>query len=210
MGDGRRCQPCEERLPRQHEPRDPDTAECDHRPDPPAEARRRLANPGRTPREDQPAGQHLLSIINDILDLSKIEAGKLGLEQTDVDLRAIAANVVSMLQERAQAKGLQLLMDIGPLPDRLQVIRHASASRCSITRATPSFTLQGQIMLRIFAFRSMNGAHLSVSEVTDTGPGIDSETQAHLFSAFEQADNSTTRRHRGMGLGWRSPAAWRS
>ena len=148
------------------------------------------------------AGQHLLSIINDILDLSKIEAGKLGLEQTDVDLRAIAANVVSMLQERAQAKGLQLLMDIGPLPDRLQGDpTRLSQSLLNYASNALKFTLQGQIMLRIFCLQVDERSALVRFEVTDTGPGIDSETQARLFSAFEQADNSTTRRHGGTGLG---------
>ena len=148
------------------------------------------------------AGQHLLSIINDILDLSKIEAGKLGLEQTDVDLRAIAANVVSMLQERAQAKGLQLLMDIGPLPDRLQGDpTRLSQSLLNYASNALKFTLQGQITLRIFSLQVDERSALVRFEVTDTGPGIDSETQARLFSAFEQADNSTTRRHGGTGLG---------
>ncbi len=148
------------------------------------------------------AGNHLLNIINDILDLSKIEAGKFTLERTDVALTGIAANVISMLQDRAQAKGLQLALETQALPHHLLGDpTRISQALLNYAGNAVKFTEQGGITLRINMLAETPESALIRFEVRDTGPGIDTETQAKLFSAFEQADSSTTRRHGGTGLG---------
>ena len=148
------------------------------------------------------AGMHLLEIINAILDLSKIEAGKLSLEETDVYLGSLLANVVSMLQERAGAKSLSLQQDIDlPLlhvlgdPTRLQqgLLNYA-------TNAV-KFTEQGQVTLRVRMLEETPADALLRFEVQDTGIGIGPEAMSRLFGSFEQADNSTTRQYGGTGLG---------
>lgn len=148
------------------------------------------------------AGNHLLGIINDVLDFSKIEAGKFTLEHTDVALTGIAANVISMLQDRAQTKGLQLLLETQALP------QHLLGDPTRISQAllnyggnAVKFTEQGAVTLCISMLAEDAESTLIRFEVRDTGPGIDAETQARLFTTFEQADSSTTRKHGGTGLG---------
>ncbi len=148
------------------------------------------------------AGNHLLSIINDILDLSKIEAGKFTLERTDIALTGIAANVISMLQDRAQAKGLQLILEAQALPHHLLGDpTRISQALLNYAGNAVKFTEQGRITLRISLLAEDADSAVIRFEVCDTGPGIDSQAQAKLFSAFEQADSSTTRRYGGTGLG---------
>jgi PAS domain S-box-containing protein len=148
------------------------------------------------------AGQHLLGIINDILDLSKIEAGKLTLEHAPVTMAAIAANVISMLQDRAQAKGLELRLETEALPHHLLGDpTRLSQALLNYAGNAVKFTEHGSVTLKIKKMHEDADAVLVRFEVADTGPGIDPETQAKLFSAFEQADSSTTRQHGGTGLG---------
>ncbi|HEX5801800.1 MAG TPA: response regulator, partial [Azospira sp.] len=148
------------------------------------------------------AGHLLLGVINDILDLSKIEAGKVALEQVPLALTAIAANVVSMLQDRAQAKGLQLRMESEALPHHL-VGDPTRISQALLNYASNAvkFTDAGSVTLRLRQVAEDAQSALIRFEVEDSGPGIDRETQARLFAAFEQADNSTTRKYGGTGLG---------
>ena len=163
---------------------------------------------GVTPRQAERldridiATQHLLGIINDILDLSKIEAGKLALEQTDVAIDAIVANVMSMLFERAQAKGIRLVADAEPIghrllgdPTRLQqaLLNYASNA--------VKFTEQGSVILRLRLEAEDAGHVLLRFEVEDSGIGIEADALERLFNMFEQADNSTTRKYGGTGLG---------
>ncbi|MDQ5916550.1 MAG: two-component system, sensor histidine kinase and response regulator [Pseudomonadota bacterium] len=148
------------------------------------------------------AGQHLLSIINDILDLSKIEAGKLSLEHIAVAPTAIAANVISMLQDRAQAKGLELRLEAEALPHHLLGDpTRISQALLNYAGNAVKFTEHGGVALRIRKFDEDATSVLVRFEVSDSGPGIDAGTQAKLFGAFEQADSSTTRQHGGTGLG---------
>jgi signal transduction histidine kinase len=155
---------------------------------------------GRLDKIDS-ATQHLLGIINNILDLSKIEAGKLRLENTDVVIGALTANVVSMLGERALAKNIQLIVDAPPLP-RLSgdPIRLQQALLNYATNAV-KFTEQGRIILRIRQIDENNQGILIRFEVEDTGIGIDAKQAGRLFNAFEQADSSITRKYGGTGLG---------
>ena len=148
------------------------------------------------------ATQHLLGIINDILDLSKIEAGKLVLDHSDMAIDSIAANVASMLFDQAQAKGIKLVADIEPIRDRVigDPIRLQQALLNYASNAV-KFTERGSVTLRS---RMVSAAENEVQvrfEVEDTGIGIAPDALGRLFNVFEQEDNSTTRRFGGTGLG---------
>jgi two-component system sensor histidine kinase/response regulator len=148
------------------------------------------------------AAEHLLNIINDILDISKIEADKLELEETLVDMNSILNNVSSILSERAKSKGIPLLIEHTSLslnlygdPVRLQ------QALLNYTANAIKFTETGSIILRILVQEENQESVLVRLEVQDTGIGISHEILPLLFSAFEQADNSTTRKYGGTGLG---------
>ena len=148
------------------------------------------------------AGEHLIEIINMVLDLSKIEAGKLELLETEFRPAAIFENVRSMLLERATDKHLQLLIQTGGLPDSLlgdptrlqQALLNYAANAIK-------FTEQGRVILRATVLVDEPEHVMLRFEVSDTGIGIEPEAQRRLFNAFEQADNSTTRKYGGTGLG---------
>ena len=148
------------------------------------------------------AGQHLLDLINTILDLAKIEAGKLVLEQAAVNVAAIVANVTALLQSTAQAKGITLVTDVAAPPDSLLGDpTRLQQSLLNLASNAVKFTDRGRVTLRVRA-EPDGDAHLRLRfEVEDTGIGIAPGVLARLFSEFEQADNSTTRRHGGTGLG---------
>jgi hemerythrin-like metal-binding protein len=148
------------------------------------------------------ASHHLLQIINDILDLSKIEAGKFLLEKAAINVGAIVANVASMLFDRAEAKGLKLLVETQPLPHHL-IGDSTRIQQALLNYASNAikFTATGTITLRMRMVEESADSVLVRFEVHDTGIGIDQQTISRLFSDFEQADNSTTRKHGGTGLG---------
>lgn len=148
------------------------------------------------------AGQHLLEIINTVLDLSKIEAGKFMIDEAPIDVAALGRNVASILSDAARAKNLQLVVDIEPIPPGLlgdstrlqQAFLNYGANAIKFTNA-------GKVELRIRVdAETDNDARLRF-EVADTGIGIDSEILPRLFSVFEQADSSITRKYGGTGLG---------
>ena len=148
------------------------------------------------------AGQHLLAIINDILDLSKIEAGKFNLEETEVSIESIAGNVVSMLFERAQAKQLKLQVDNQvPLQALLGDPTRLQQALLNFATNAVKFTESGSVTLRTKVEQNGVDRIMLRFEVVDTGIGISPETSAKLFSNFEQADNSMTRKYGGTGLG---------
>jgi len=148
------------------------------------------------------SGRHLLSIINDILDLSKIEAGKLQLENIDFHLSAVLDNVRSIIGEAAREKGLKIEIDTDHVPmwlhgDPLR-LRQALINYCG---NAVKFTEQGGVTLRALLLQDDDEGLLVRFEVTDTGIGIEVDKMDHLFQAFEQVDTSTTRRYGGSGLG---------
>lgn len=148
------------------------------------------------------AGQHLLSIINDILDLSKIEAGRLQLESTDFHLSAILDNVRSLIGEQARSKGLSIEVD----PDSVPVWLRGDPTRLrqallNYAGNAVKFAEHGTITLRADLLEDHGDAFLVRFAVQDTGIGIAPEILPKLFTAFEQADVSTTRTHGGTGLG---------
>ena len=148
------------------------------------------------------AGQHLLEIINAVLDLSKIEAGKFVLEETSVNIGSITANVLSMLGERAQAKKLTLVAETDSLPDGLlgDPTRLQQALLNYATNAI-KFTESGSVSLRARLEAETMDSVLVRFEVEDTGMGVTPEVAERLFSSFVQADNSITRQYGGTGLG---------
>jgi PAS domain S-box-containing protein len=148
------------------------------------------------------AGQHLLSVINDILDLSKIEAGKMQLECVDFHLSAVLDNVTSIIGQAARAKGLRIETDSGAVPLWLRgdVTRLRQALLNFASNAV-KFTEKGSITLRAILLED-DGAALRIRfEVQDSGIGIAPEQLSRLFKAFEQGDGSTTRKYGGTGLG---------
>jgi PAS domain S-box-containing protein len=148
------------------------------------------------------SAQHLLSVINDVLDLSKIEAGKFTLEEAPVVVSSLLANVSSILAERVKAKGLHLLIETGHLPHQLlgDPTRLQQALLNYATNAV-KFTETGTVTLRAMMQEETAESVMLRFEVQDTGIGITPEAMARLFSAFEQADNSMTRKYGGTGLG---------
>ena len=149
------------------------------------------------------AAQHLLAIINDILDISKIEAGKLVLENTDFSIKKTIAHVHSLVSNKAQTKQLQLNIEIAPeLPLMLRgdPLRIQQILLNFLSNAI-KFTDQGQINLVVRPLSQNENGMLVRYEVRDTGIGLSSEAQSRLFTPFEQADTSTTRRYGGTGLG---------
>lgn len=148
------------------------------------------------------ASHHLLTVINDILDLSKIEAGKLVLEDIPLHIDELVADVASMLTERIEAKGLTLKMELDYLPFELigDPTRIKQALLNYATNAV-KFTATGRITLRVHTVSDSNDEVLLRFEVEDTGIGIDPEVVPRLFTSFEQADSTTTRKYGGTGLG---------
>ncbi|MEP6504441.1 MAG: PAS domain-containing protein, partial [Betaproteobacteria bacterium] len=148
------------------------------------------------------AGQHLLQIINDILDLSKIEAGKLTLEETDFSLDTLLSTACDMVGERARAKGLELVVDTDHVPRRLRGDpTRLSQMILNLLSNAVKFTERGWVRLKGDLLDERDGRVLVRFEVRDTGEGIPLERQSELFNAFEQGDNTTTRRFGGTGLG---------
>ena len=148
------------------------------------------------------AAAHLLSLINDILDISKIEAGKLELEQTNFSLNAVLDNVRSLISDQARAKGLVIEVDHDGVPLWLRgdPTRLRQALLNYIGNAI-KFTEQGSITLRAILVDDGPERMLVRFEVQDSGIGIKADQLPSLFQAFEQADASTTRRYGGTGLG---------
>lgn len=148
------------------------------------------------------ANAHLLDIINVILDLSKIEAGKFVLEENVINIDSIISNVVSMLRDRAQAKQLQLLVQTQPIVlDLLGDATRLQQSLLNYTSNAIKFTELGSITLRTALLEETENSALLRFEVQDTGIGIAPDAALRLFSDFEQADNTVTRKYGGTGLG---------
>jgi signal transduction histidine kinase/DNA-binding response OmpR family regulator len=167
-----------------------------------------LRGPGATPEQSDRldkidnASRHLLAIINDILDLSKIEAGRLQLENTDFHLASLLDNVESIIGESARNKGLQIAItgDAIPLWLRGDPTRLRQALLNYVGNAI-KFTEKGAIALRATMQEDRGDELVLRFEVSDTGVGIAADPLARLFQAFEQADASTTRKYGGTGLG---------
>lgn len=148
------------------------------------------------------AGQHLLGIINAILDLSKIDAGKFVFDESAVNIPEVIANIQSMLSDKIREKSLRLTVEIPQLPAGLigDQVQLQQALVNYVTNAI-KFTEAGCITIRIGILEEDKAGVVLRFEVHDTGVGIAPEALDSLFSNFQQADNSITRRYGGTGLG---------
>jgi signal transduction histidine kinase/CheY-like chemotaxis protein len=151
----------------------------------------------------QQAGWHLLGLLNDILDTSKIDSGKLTLERSEFALDDVLNNVSNLIGSRASDKGLELVFDIArDVPQRLigdplrlgQVLLNYAGNAVK-------FTDSGEIDVEVRVLEREGRQVALEFAVRDTGIGLDAEQQKRLFQPFEQADVSTTRRFGGSGLG---------
>ena len=145
----------------------------------------------------------LLTLIDEILDFSRLEAGKLRIETLDFELRRAVEDVTAMLGQRAHAKGLELACFIAPdAPDLLKgdPIRLRQILSNLVSNAI-KFTPRGEVVVNVTAERLEASRVLLRFEVRDTGIGIAADKQALLFQPFVQADGSTSRRFGGTGLG---------
>jgi PAS domain S-box-containing protein len=154
-------------------------------------------------RTIQTSAQHLLSLINDLLDLTKIEAGKVELNLELVRCQSVLEEVVTALRPQAENKGL-IFQVIAPASDILLQTDHRALSQILLNLASNAikFTDNGEVRIELFR-RSENdhGPQLIEINITDTGIGMRPEELIRLFQAFEQLDNSSTRKHEGTGLG---------
>jgi PAS domain S-box-containing protein len=149
------------------------------------------------------SGRHLLELINDILDLSKIESGKMEVEQRDCPPHELIRDVVAVLRVRAEEKGvaLEYAWDAGGLPAR--VTTDPTRLRQALTNLVGNaikFTDKGSVRL-VAGVREVGGSARLFVDVTDTGIGIKPDALARIFKPFAQADTSVTRRFGGTGLG---------
>lgn len=148
------------------------------------------------------SGQHLLGLINDILDLAKIEAGKMELAFDEVNIGDLANSVLSTMSGLIKDKPIQMKKNIEPnLPTvRADAIRVRQVMINLLSNAA-KFTDEGEITVDVHLQRSISGRNEIKISVTDTGPGIKEEDQAKLFLPFSQVDASPTRKTGGTGLG---------
>jgi signal transduction histidine kinase len=146
------------------------------------------------------SAESLLDIINDILDFSKIEAGRMEVSIHEFDFRDVIEGSLHLLVERAAAKGLELVWDIGhEVP--MKVMGDSTRIRqivLNLVGNAVKFTASGEVVIRA-GYNEEKGTVRF--EVRDTGPGISENVRSKLFSPFTQADGSTTRKYGGTGLG---------
>lgn len=149
------------------------------------------------------SGNSLLTIINDILDLSKIEAGQLDLEYIPVSPERLLTDVASLFWERARSKNLELATYVSPrVPEEIL----ADPTRLNqivsnLVNNALKFTEEGGVTIKLDATQTADGQVRLVLEIVDTGIGIPDDKIDHIFESFSQADQSTTRRFGGTGLG---------
>ena len=151
----------------------------------------------------QKSADSLLGVVNDILDLSKIEAGNLQIEEVEFDLHTLVEDTLALFSERAEDKGLELVSDFfsgfttlmrGDPGCLRQVLGNLVGNAIK-------FTEQGEVFVRVTCLEKSDAALAFRIEVRDTGIGITPEVQRHLFQPFMQADSATTRHYGGTGLG---------
>jgi len=145
----------------------------------------------------QKSGRHLLGLINDVLDLSKIEAGQLTLRLADYSFRDVVQAVVSAVGSLAAERELPLNVDVAPdLPVGRGDERRISQVLLNLVGNAIKFTEKGEVAVRV---RAADGAFLVA--VADTGPGIRSEDQEKIFEEFQQSDSAVAKNKSGTGLG---------
>ena len=152
-------------------------------------------------RTVQTSARQLLSLINDLLDLAKIESGKVELHFESVSCQSVIDEVSSALSPLAVAKGLTFEVTPAAQDYVVQTDRRAlSQILINLTNNAIKFTERGHVSLDV-AQRNVDAGARTEIRIRDTGPGIPPEDEARLFQAFEQIENTTSRRHEGTGLG---------
>jgi signal transduction histidine kinase/CheY-like chemotaxis protein len=149
------------------------------------------------------SGEHLLGLINAVLDMSKIEAGELRLDASDFELGAVLARLNEQMRERVRSKGLALRFDVEPGLERSfrgDALRLEQVLLIHLDNAV-KFTERGDITVRARLVDTDSAGARVRFEVRDTGIGMAAETRERLFQVFQQADESTTRKYGGTGLG---------
>ena len=150
------------------------------------------------------AGRHLLGVVNDVLDYSKMEAGKLSLQDGDFELETLLANVVHLVGSPAQAKGLELAIDIDPAVPRVLVgdAQRLTQILVNLLGNAVKFTDRGHVYIRVRRARE-DGAGFETLKfsVEDSGIGLSPSEMSRLFTEFEQIDGDENRRYGGTGLG---------
>ncbi|HRF31131.1 MAG TPA: response regulator [Azonexus sp.] len=148
------------------------------------------------------SAEHLLAIINDVLDISKIESGKLVLEVAPFRIVDVVERLVSLNADKVTTKGLSFRTAVGSLPPVLVGDRtRLSQALLNYVSNAIKFTESGSIVLRASVVEEDDASLLVRFEVQDSGIGIAGDVLERLFHPFEQADNSTTRKYGGTGLG---------
>lgn len=148
------------------------------------------------------SGQHLLDLINDILDLSRIEADRLEWDLQVVFIEDICEGVTSLIQERVMAQGLRLELEVDPeLEFMVTDARRLKQMLLNLLVNATKFTPEGAVGLKIYRSRAANNSELINFMVWDTGIGIEPANQRRLFSPFSQIDSSLSRKYQGTGLG---------
>ena len=151
----------------------------------------------------QQSGQHLLGIINDVLDFSKVEAGMLQIEHGDMMLEGLMDDVATLLAEKAAQKQLEFVIDVAPDVPQALVGDALRLRQILINFANNAvkFTPTGEVAIVVRVSERTNTDVLLHFSVTDTGIGLTAEQMGRLFQSFQQADASTTRKYGGTGLG---------
>ncbi|WP_374583404.1 hybrid sensor histidine kinase/response regulator [Pseudoduganella sp.] len=148
------------------------------------------------------SARHLLSLINDILDVAKIEAGKVTLSLEAVHCQQLMGEVADTLRPLAAQKGLQVFMELPEQPIILQTDRRALAQiLINLANNAIKFTEKGMVKLTLSEHQDDQGQQITEFNVIDSGSGIKEEDQAKLFQAFSQLDSTSTRHAEGAGLG---------
>ena len=166
--------------------------------------RRQVTDPNLLTRLDKisQSAQHLLGIITDILDLSKIEADKLTLEAIDMDVRLIGPQIQSMLAEAARDKGITLQVSCDALPEtRIGDPTRITQALLNLANNAVKFTAAGIVEIRTIKQEESADEVLLRFEVKDTGSGVTPEVRERLFLPFQQGDDSINRLFGGTGLG---------
>lgn len=169
-------------------------------------AKRRATDPKQVDQLDKvvQSANKLLLIINDILDISRIEAESLTLETVNFTLGQVVANLDSLTRQKAQKKGLTFAVEIAPALAGLALQgdpMRLGQMLLNLTDNAIKFTAAGAVRVRLAAADESASSLLLRAEVSDTGIGISDEQQKRLFTAFEQADGSMSRKYGGSGLG---------
>ena len=149
------------------------------------------------------SGETLTGLLNDVLDLSKIEAGKLSITPAPHDLRHTLGRLETLWRPRAQEKGLMLRMDLSKIPNEQFEYDQMRVRQCvsNLISNAVKFTKQGEVSIWAQTEATGSDQAMVTIRVKDTGIGIDQAVQSKLFTAFTQADSSTTRDYGGTGLG---------